>query len=151
MAAERHGLLMPRPPSHLSLKQLWRILLTFLFFQKLPCLMLTVIICINVITFVTKKQVRFWCVICLASPWILSSRATQKQTGWWERPPGLLWRLSTTRVWTPVHFQELHLRSGDCDHGSDSRCVAPFEDLYHVCRELSHQFLGVLFQDSFPV
>lgn len=34
MAAERHGLLMPRPPSHLSLKQLRRMLLIMLLLRK---------------------------------------------------------------------------------------------------------------------
>lgn len=140
MAAERHGLLMPRPPSHLSLKQLRGMSLKVFIFKEKLCFVLTVMSCINIFKFLTKKVVRFWCMTCLVSPWILSSRAAQKQTGWWERPPGPLWRLSTTCVWTPGHFHELHPGSGGCDHHSDSRCVNWIEE-----------FLSVWFQGSFRV
>lgn len=55
MAAERHGLLMPRPPSHLSLKQLRRMLLKVFIIKKEICFVLTVMSCINILKFPAKE------------------------------------------------------------------------------------------------
>lgn len=140
------------PPTVASLSQTAakNVIKSFIIKKEL-CFLLTVMSCIDILKFLTKKLVRSWCVTCLGSPWILSSRAERKQTGWWERPPGPLWRLSTTCVWTPGHFHELHPGSGGCDHHSDSRYVNWTEELHHVCREVSHQFLSVWLQGSFLV
>lgn len=106
-------------------------------------------ICINLLKFLAKKLVRFWCGICLSSPWIRSSRAEQKQTGWWERPPDPLWQLSMTCVWTPVYFHEPPWMPGCCYHHSG--CMNWIEDWYQVWWEFVHQFLSVLFLCSFSV